>query len=72
MGLIKTVKGYEVSFDDFWGPMDDLYKAILMLPNSDDRDKMIAQYGRVTACREQLWESKDRLIDAIESCVGLV
>lgn len=69
MGLLKTVKRYESSFRHFWGSMDDLYKAILFLPNSADRDRLLKEYGKVEQCREQHWESMEELIEKIDEHV---
>lgn len=71
MAIIRTIEEYESSFDDFWKSIDELYKAILMLENSSDRNKLLIEYDKLTQCRERLWESKEELIERIDDCVRL-
>lgn len=71
MGLLKVVKKYESSFRDFWDSMDELYKTIILLPNSEDRDNLLKKYGKVEQCREQHWDSVENLIEIIDEQVRI-
>lgn len=46
--------------------MDELYKTIILLPNSADRDKLIKEYGKLEQDREWYCDSIEKLIEEID------
>lgn len=71
MGLLKSVKSFQSSFNELWESMDNLYKTIILLPNSDDRDRPLKDFGRLEQSREWYWNSMEELIEVIDEHVRI-
>lgn len=71
MGLLKDVKNFQSSFNGLWKSMDELYKTIVLLPDSDNRDRLLEGFGRLEQSREWYWDSMEKLIEEIDEHVRI-
>lgn len=71
MGVLCRVKEYEQSFNEFLLSVDELYKAILKVADKEDREMLLVEYGKLDKCREDLCDSKENLIEALDDCIRI-
>lgn len=71
MGILARVKEYEQSYDALETSLRDLLVATLSISNLQTREDLLVQYAKLDVARESLYDTKERLIEAIDNCIRL-